>query len=248
MSKEAVIQIVYLPISEIRDYENNPRDNDKAVEAVARSIKRFGVRSPAIIDRDNVLIAGHTRIKAAKQLGMTEFPCVRADDLTKNEAKAFRLADNRMQEDSQWDTEALAAEFSALRENGFDLTETGFDEFEIGGIDMSAADYDSSPEDYDTPEAESGEYDPDEEEPEEEDPDEEFAVLIACKDEEEKAMVAEIIGEKEELRRRYTVAQVRKMLESQDTSEDTDAGFPPIYTPDDLDEDTAGLPKAWTDS
>lgn len=222
MSKETVVQIVYLPISEIRDYENNPRDNDKAVEAVVRSIKRFGVRSPAIIDRDNILIAGHTRIKAAKQLGMTEFPCVRADDLTKNEAKAFRLADNRMQEDSQWDTEALAAEFSALRENGFDLTETGFDEFEIGGIDMSAADYDSSPEDYDTPEAESGEYDPDEEEPEEEDPDEEFAVLIACKDEEEKAMVAEIVGEKEELRRRYTVAQVRKMLEGD--PDDADAG------------------------
>ena len=223
MSKEAVIQIVYLPISEIRDYENNPRDNDKAVEAVARSIKRFGVRSPAIIDRDNVLIAGHTRIKAAKQLGMTEFPCVRADDLTKNEAKAFRLADNRVQEDSQWDTEALAAEFSALRENGFDLTETGFDEFEFGGIDMSAADYDSSPEDYDTPETESGEYEPEEEEePEQEDPDEEFAVLIACKDEEEKAMVAEIIGEKEELRRRYTVAQVRKMLEGD--PDDADAG------------------------
>ena len=220
MSKEAVIQIVYLPISEIHDYENNPRDNDRAVEAVARSIKRFGVRSPAIIDRDNVLIAGHTRIKAAKQLGMTEFPCVRADDLTKNEAKAFRLADNRMQEDSQWDTEALAAEFKALKENGFDLTETGFDEFEIGGIDMSTAEFDV-PEDYDTPETETGEYDPDEEEPEE-DTDGEYAVLIACKDEEEKAMVAEIIGEKDELKRRYTVAQVRKMLEGD--SDEADAG------------------------
>lgn len=216
MSKEAVIQIVYLPIEEIREYENNPRDNEKAVAAVARSIKRFGVRSPAIIDKDNVLIAGHTRIKAAKQLGMTEFPCVRADDLTKNQAKAFRLADNRMQEDSQWDTEALAAEFNALKDNGFDLTETGFDEFEIGGIDMSEADFipdEDGTEDYDTPEAESGEWEPDSSEAPEPSADEELVMLIACKDEEEKQMVAELIGETGELKTRYTVAQVRKMLE-----------------------------------
>lgn len=213
--KEAVIQIVYLPIEEIREYENNPRDNEKAVQAVARSIKRYGVRSPAIIDKDNVLIAGHTRIKAAKQLGMTEFPCVRADDLTKNQAKAFRLADNRMQEDSQWDTEALAAEFNALKDNGFDLSETGFDEFEIGGIDMSEADFipDDTTEDYDTPEAESGEWEPDGDEAPAEDTDSDFTCILALKTEEEKQMVAELIGETGELKTRYTVAQVRKMLE-----------------------------------
>ncbi len=212
MSKEAVIQIVYLPIGEIHDYDNNPRDNTRAVDAVARSIKRFGVRSPVIVDKDNVLIAGHTRIKAAKQLGMTEFPCVRADDLTKNQAKAFRLADNRMQEDSQWDTEALAQEFAALKDNGFDLTETGFDELEIGGIDMSEVDYDV-PADYDTLEAERGDYEPDEETSEEDDEaDEEFVCIFCCKDETEKQMIAEIIGEQEELKRRYTVAQIRETL------------------------------------
>lgn len=230
--KDAVIQIVYLPIEQIHDYENNPRDNDKAVEAVARSIRRFGVRSPAIIDKDNVLIAGHTRIKAAKQLGMKEYPCVRADDLTKNQAKAFRLADNRIQEDSQWDTEALAQEFAELKENGFDLSDTGFDEFEIGGIDMSEADYTAEPEtqDYDTPEAESGEVPEDgsdDEDAEVENPDAEFVCIFCCKDEEEKQMVAEMIGETGELRRHYTVAEIRRRLEEpQDEDgdpEDTEA-------------------------
>lgn len=221
MSKETVIQIVYLPISEIHEYENNPRDNEKAVTAVARSMKRFGIRSPAIVDRDNVLLAGHTRIKAAKELGITEYPCIRADELTKNEGKAFRLADNRMQEDSQWDTETLAREFASLKNNGFDLTETGFDEFEIGGIDMSNVDF-SDPESYDTPEAESGEGYGEGGEVEELEEESEFVCIFACKDEEEKQMVAELIGETGELRNRYTLAQVRKMLEGD--GDEADAG------------------------
>lgn len=213
MSKQMVVRIEYLPIEEIRDYENNPRDNDRAVPALVRSMKRFGVRSPAIIDRDNVLIAGHTRIKAAKELGMTEFPCVRADDLSKAEAKAFRLADNRVQEESQWDTEALAAEFNALKDNGFDLTETGFDEFEIGGIDMSGYDYRESEEEYDTPETESGEYIPEDgAEDGDGEADEEFVCILCLKDEDEKRMVAEMVGEKETLQRRYTVSRIRQML------------------------------------
>lgn len=223
MKERATIQIEYVPIEEIREYENNPRDNDKAVDAVARSMKRFGVRSPAIIDRDNVLIAGHTRIRAAKKLGMTEFPCVRADDLTKNQAKAFRLADNRVQEDSDWDTEALAAEFAALKENGFDLTDTGFDEFEIGGIDMSQADYSAGgePADYDTPEMESGGYDGSEYEGSgydegSYDPDAEFVCIVCCRDDADKQMVAELIGETGELRHRYTVSEIRECLEGGD--------------------------------
>lgn len=131
------IQIEYIPIDQIHEYKNNPRENDKAVPAVMRSIQRFGVQNPAIVDRDNVLIAGHTRIKAARQLGMTEFPCVRADDLTKAQARAFRLADNRMQEDSAWDTKALADEFKALRNNGFDLGDTGFAPFEIDSFSFA---------------------------------------------------------------------------------------------------------------
>lgn len=225
--KEMVIQIVYIPIEEIREYENNPRDNDKAVDAVARSIKRYGPRVPAIVDKNNVLIAGHTRIKAAKKLGMTEFPCVRADDLNENEAKAFRLEDNRTQEDSQWDTEALAKEFDGLKNNGFDLLDTGFDEFEIGGINMSEFDFNAAPEDYDTPEAESG-YDEgpedlDGDENEDEDPDEDYTVVIALKDNEEKTALAEIIGETGELKQRYTVGRIREVLEGGEADE-PDAG------------------------
>ena len=182
MKKAMVTQIVYLPIEEIREYENNPRDNDgEPVEAVVESLKNYGWRRPLIIDKDKVLIAGHTRIKAARILGHKEVPCVLADDLSKAEANAYRLEDNRTQEDSQWDTEALAQEFSALKENGFDLSKTGFDAFEIGGIDMSEADFGTGAEDYDTPETESGEYTPDDEEPNDgEDADEEYVVIVAC--------------------------------------------------------------------
>jgi len=224
MKKRMVTQIVYLPIDEIREYENNPRDNDgEPVEAVVESLKNYGWRRPLIIDKDKVLIAGHTRIKAARILGHKEVPCVLADDLSKAEANAYRLEDNRTQEDSQWDTEALAKEFETLRNNGFDLSKTGFDAFEIGGIDMSEAGFEAGTEDYDTPETESGEYVPDEEEPEDsEDTDEEYVVIIACKDEDEEKVVAETIGETGELKRRYTVAQIRKMLEGD--SDGADAG------------------------
>lgn len=230
MKERSVIQIEYIPIAEIREYENNPRDNDKAVDAVVRSMRRFGVRSPAIIDKDNVLLAGHTRIKAAIQLGLTEYPCVRADDLTKNQGKAYRLADNRMQEDSLWDTEALATEFAALKQNGFDLTETGFDEFELAGIDMSQADfstesYDGAEADYDTPAVESGEApepDFDTDEDAEDDPDAEFVCIICCKDDAEKDMVADLIGEDGELKRHYTLDEIRERLEAQSSESGAD--------------------------
>lgn len=207
--KAAATEIIYLPIGEIKAYEKNPRDNEKAVEPVMRSMKRYGVRSPAIIDKDNVLLAGHTRLKAAIRLGMKEFPCVRADDLSKNQGKAFRLADNRMQEDSTWDTEALAQEFAALKENGFDLLDTGFDEFELAGITFNPEDIDG--EDYDTPAAESAELE-EWDEPSEPQGGETFVCIFCLKDESEKAMLAEIIGETGDLHQRYTAAEVRKML------------------------------------
>lgn len=219
--KETVTQIVYLPASEIHEYENNPRDNDRAVDAVARSIKRYGFRIPVIVDKDNVLIAGHTRLKAAIQLGITEIPCVRADDLSKAEGKAFRLEDNRTQEDSQWDTEALAKEFDGLKKNGFDLMDTGFDEFEISGIDMSSYDFSAAPEEYNTPEAESGEeYTPDDyDETEPEEDDGELVVIFSLKDDEEKQAVAEIIGETGALKYHYKVQEIRKQLNPEENED-----------------------------
>ena len=223
MKREAVIEIVYLPISEIKAYENNPRNNERAVEELVKSFTNFGVRSPAIVDKDNVIIAGHTRIKAAIKMGMTEFPCVRAEELSKSQAKALRLADNRVQEDSEWDTATLAAEFEELKKNGYDLLNTGCDSFEIESIN-----FDFDPEA--TGETEGGsdfddeqEYIPDESEddtaeatgapmpPQAES--EEFVCIVCCHTEEERMFVSELIGESEELKGRYTVSEIRELLQ-----------------------------------
>ena len=96
------MQIEYKRIEELIPYSANPRINDDAVEAVARSINEFGFKVPIIIDKDNVIIAGHTRLKAAKYLGMNEVPVIRADDLTEEQVKAFRLADNKVAEMAEW--------------------------------------------------------------------------------------------------------------------------------------------------
>lgn len=109
-----MMKIEMLPISEIKEYEHNVRKNDKAVPAVADSIKAYGFKVPVIVDKDNVLIAGHTRIRAAKQIGMEEVPAVRADDLTEDQVKAFRLADNKTAELSEWDFARLEEELNEM--------------------------------------------------------------------------------------------------------------------------------------
>ena len=88
-------QIVMMDPADLTPYDNNPRDNDGAVEAVANSIREFGFKAPIIVDRDRVIIAGHTRLKAALSLGLREVPVIVADDLTEEQARAYRLADNR---------------------------------------------------------------------------------------------------------------------------------------------------------
>lgn len=91
------IEITMRKIEELTPYENNPRNNDMAVDAVAESIKQFGFKNPVIIDKDGVIVAGHTRYKAAKKLGITDIPCISANDLSDEQIKAFRLADNKLQ-------------------------------------------------------------------------------------------------------------------------------------------------------
>ena len=115
-----------IAIDEIKIYENNPRKNDQAVEGVKKSIKEFGFKVPMIITSDKVIIAGHTRLKAAQQLGYKEVPCVIADDLTEDQIRAFRIADNKTAETAEWDFELLKAELEGL-EDMF----TGFDEAEM---------------------------------------------------------------------------------------------------------------------
>lgn len=116
--------MVFLNISELKPYENNPRFNDKAVDAVAASIKEFGFKVPIVIDKDNVIIAGHTRLKAAQKLGMTEVPVIIADDLTEEQVKAFRIADNKVAELAEWDFEKLEME---LKELNIDMNQFGFE-------------------------------------------------------------------------------------------------------------------------
>lgn len=114
-------------INELIPYENNPRINDNAVEAVANSIKEFGFKVPIIIDKNNVIVAGHTRLKAAQKLGLEEVPVIIADDLTEEQVKAFRLADNKVGELAEWDFEKLELELVDIAMNmsgfGFDMTE-----------------------------------------------------------------------------------------------------------------------------
>lgn len=93
--------------SELIPYENNPRFNEGAVDQVAESIKAFGFRSPIIVDRDLVIIAGHTRLKAAEKLGLKEIPVIVAEDMTEEQAKAYRLADNKTGEAALWDFDLL---------------------------------------------------------------------------------------------------------------------------------------------
>lgn len=112
-------------INSIKEYENNPRINDGAVDAVAQSIKDFGFKVPIIIDRDGVIIAGHTRKKAAHKLGMQRVPCIVADDLTPEQVAAFRLADNKTAELAEWDMEKLQQELGNLPE--WDLSAYGFE-------------------------------------------------------------------------------------------------------------------------
>lgn len=120
--------VVLLDINQLKPYENNPRINDNAVDAVAASIKEFGFKVPIIVDKDNVIVAGHTRLKAAQKLGLEEVPVIVADDLTEEQIKAFRLADNKVSELADWDFQKLEEELAGLE---MDMTQFNFDMKEL---------------------------------------------------------------------------------------------------------------------
>ena len=128
------MKIENLKISEIKPYEKNPRKNDRAVEIVSKSISTYGFKVPVILDKNNVIIAGHTRIKAAEKLGIKEIPCIRADELTDAQVKAFRIMDNKSNEYADWDLDLLKEELTSLQEADFRLDLTGFSFKELGSI------------------------------------------------------------------------------------------------------------------
>lgn len=137
-------KIVYLSVSSIKPYENNPRNNTFAIDAVAKSITANGFRAPVLLDKDMVIITGHTRWLAAQKLGMDKVPCIIEDDMSEEQVRAYRIADNKTAEASSWNDELLQEELSALQQQGYDLTDTGFSEAEISELldEVSDADFD----------------------------------------------------------------------------------------------------------
>lgn len=140
------MNIIEKKITEIKEYENNPRNNEKAVEFVAESIKQFGFLVPILIDKDNIIIAGHTRLKAAKALNIKKVPCIMADDLTEEQVKAFRLADNKVAEKANWDFELLRQEIEQI--DGFEMESFGFPTLESINLDGYAQNDEVDPEEY----------------------------------------------------------------------------------------------------
>lgn len=203
------MKIITLPIDEIRPYGRNPRLNDIAVPAVAASIREFGFRVPLLIDRDGVIIAGHTRYKAALSLGLTELPCVVADDLTPKQVRAYRLMDNKSSEKAHWNEELLEQEFQSLADMGYDLTKTAFEQFEIESIMDGFWEEDDTPEEEPSaPEASAPEAEPM--------PNEGFSMIICCEDEAERQAVAGILGVQGELKQAYRLSEILAMSEARE--------------------------------
>ena len=119
------MQIENLPITEITPYDRNPRITNEAVPFVEESIKEFGFLVPLVIDNDNIIVAGHTRYQAALRLNYTELPCIRASNLTPQQVEAFRIADNKVAEHSQWHMPLLEEILGEIG-GAFDMAKFGF--------------------------------------------------------------------------------------------------------------------------
>lgn len=124
------MNIVYKKVEELIPYVNNPRNNKEAIDKVASSIKNFGFKVPIVVDSQNEVITGHTRLLASKKLGIEEVPVIIADDLSEAQVKAFRIADNKVSEYAEWDEDLLKLELEQLEDMGFDDYDFGFN-FEI---------------------------------------------------------------------------------------------------------------------
>ncbi len=158
------MEIIQMKIADVIPYERNPRINENAVEAVAESIKEFGWHSPIIVDEHNIIICGHTRLRAAERLGLETVPVHIAEGLTPEQVKAYRIADNRTGEIAEWDYDLLPLELADLQQADFDLSLLGFDAAELdkmlnGGetVAVGMTDPDEVPETPDEPVSKRGE-------------------------------------------------------------------------------------------
>ena len=123
-----------LSIDDLIPYIRNPRKNDEAATKVAASIKEFGFKQPIVVDKNMIIVAGHTRLLAAQKLGLKKLPVIIADDLTESQIKAYRIADNRVAEEAEWDYDLLKLEINDLVDLNFSLIETGFSQDELDKI------------------------------------------------------------------------------------------------------------------
>jgi len=145
------MKIEQRPLAEIKPYEKNPRINDAAVDAVAESLRRFGFRQPIVVDADGVIVCGHTRYRAAQKLGLTEAPVHVATDLTPDQIRAYRIADNKTAELAEWNLDLLPIELAELKDAGIDWSLLGFDQDELAklfdpGVQQGLTDPDDVPE------------------------------------------------------------------------------------------------------
>ena len=129
------MKIEIVNVNTIKPYENNPRKlKDSAIEKVAKSIKEFGFRQPIVVDKEKIIVVGHTRYRASKKLGLTNVPITIADNLTPEQINAYRIADNRTNEEAEWDIELLKSEIKDLQLKDFDLDLTAFDEDQLNNF------------------------------------------------------------------------------------------------------------------
>ena len=128
------MQIINLRLDQIKPYENNPRVNDGAVDSLAKIIRELGFRNPLLLNRDHVIIEGHTRWEACKRLGMEEVPCIVEEDLTPEQEQALRIADNKVAEIAEWDEDKLKVELKLLQNAGFDLSVLAFQDDELDSL------------------------------------------------------------------------------------------------------------------
>lgn len=138
--RNARYEMTYQDIASIRPYAFNPRNNEAAIESVANSIKLVGFIAPVVVDRNGVLVAGHTRVEAAKTLGLSEIPAIFADSLTEDQLNAFRLIDNKVSELARWDFDLLSGEIRKLENSGINFTDFGWNRAELDCLTDTVAD------------------------------------------------------------------------------------------------------------
>lgn len=126
------MNVVYKKLTEIQPYENNPRNNEAAIPYVKNSIREFGFKTPILVDKNNVIICGHTRYEAAKELGYDEVPCVVGENMTEEQVKMFRLVDNKTHEASKWDFSKLNEELDGIFD--IDMEDFGFTDISVPAI------------------------------------------------------------------------------------------------------------------